>query len=65
MKVRLVQIDDEERKRGKGFMKRVKERLVDQYPEHAAASIQKLRDKCSKVPKRTNHYKSYTSETKK
>ena len=48
MKVRLVQIDDEERKRGKRFMKRVKERWVDQYPEHATASIQKLRDNAAR-----------------
>ena len=42
MKVRLVQIDNEERKRGRGFMKRVKERWIDEYPEHATTSIQKL-----------------------
>ena len=51
MKVRLVQIDDEERKWGKGFMKRVKERWVDQYPEHAAASIQKLPDNAARSEK--------------
>ena len=51
VKVRLVQIDDEERKRGKGFMERVKERWVDQYPEHATASIQKLRDNAARFRK--------------
>ena len=44
MKVRLVQIDNKERRRGKVFMKRVKERWVNEYPEHVTASIEKLRD---------------------
>ena len=51
MKVRLVQIDNEERKRGRGFMKRVKERWIDEYPEHATASIQKLRDNAARFRK--------------
>ena len=51
MKVRLVQIDDEERKRGRGFIKRVKERWADEYPEHARASIQKLRDNAARFRK--------------
>ena len=38
MKVRLVQIDNEERKRGRGFMKRMKERWTGEYPEHAINS---------------------------
>ena len=42
MKVRLVQIDNEERKLGRRFMKSVKEKLVGEYPEHATASIEKL-----------------------
>ena len=51
MKVRLAQIDNEERKRGRGFMKRVKERWVDEHPEHATASIQKLRDNAARFRK--------------
>ena len=51
MKVRLLQIDNEERKRGRGFMKRVKERWIDVYPEHATASIQKLRDNVARFRK--------------
>ena len=51
MKVRLVQIDEEERKRGRGFMKRVKERWVDGYPEHARAGIQKLCDNAARCRK--------------
>ena len=47
----MVQIDNEERKRGRGFMKRVKERWVDEYPEHATASIQKLRDNAARFRK--------------
>ena len=47
MKVRLVQIDNEE-KRGRRFMERVKERWADEYPEHATASIQKLRDNAAR-----------------
>ena len=51
MKVKLVQIDSEERRRGRGFMKRVKDRWVEEYQEHAAASIQKLRDNASRFSK--------------
>ena len=51
MKVRLVQIDNEERKRGRGFIKRVKERWIDEYPEDATASTQKLRDNAARFGK--------------
>ena len=51
MKVRLVQIDNEGRKRGRGFMKRVKEGWVNEFPEHATASIQKLRDNAARLGK--------------
>ena len=51
MKVRLVQIDNEERRRGRGFMKRVKDRWIEEYPEYAAASMQKLRDNASRFRK--------------
>ena len=40
MKVILVQINNEKRKRGRGLlMKRVKERLVSEHPEHVTGSI--------------------------
>ena len=32
-------------------MKRVKERWIDEYPEHATASIQKLRDNAARFRK--------------
>ena len=51
MKVRLVQIDNKERKRRRGFIKRVKERWIGKYPEHATASIQKLRDNAARFRK--------------
>ena len=47
MKVRLVQIDNDERRRGRGFMKRVKDRWVEEYPEYAAVSMQQLHDNAS------------------
>ena len=50
-KVRLLQIDNEKRKRGRGFMKRVKERWVDEYPEQVTASIQKLQDNAASFHK--------------
>ena len=51
MKVRLVQIDNEERNRGRGFMKRVKEKWIVEYPEHATTSIQKLRNNAARFRK--------------
>ena len=51
MKVRLVQIDNEERRRGRGFMTRVKDRWIEEYPEYAAASMQKLPDNASRFRK--------------
>ena len=43
MKIDLVTIDKEERARGRGFMKRVKERWDQKYPEYQQASWQKLK----------------------
>ena len=43
MKIDVVIMDKEERAKGKGFMKRVKERWDQKYPEYQQASWQKLR----------------------
>ena len=45
MKVKLLQIYNKERERGRGFTKYAKERWDRECLEHAAASMQKLRDK--------------------
>ena len=42
MKISLIIIDEEERQKGRGFIKQVKEKWDTKYPEHATASIQKL-----------------------
>ena len=51
MKIDLVTIDKEERARGRGFMKRVKERWDQKYPEYQQASWQKLRDNAARFKK--------------
>ena len=51
MKIDLVTIDKEERARGRGFMKRVKERWDQKYPEYQQASWQKLRDSAARLKK--------------
>ena len=51
MKIKLVKIDDEERSKGKGFMKRVKETWDLEFPEQASASIQNLRNNASRFQK--------------
>ena len=38
MKISLVTIDNEERRKGSGFMKRVKERWDEKYPDYRQAS---------------------------
>ena len=53
MKISLVTIDDEERRKGRGFMKRVKERWDEKYPEYRQASWQKLRDNAVRFKKET------------
>ena len=40
MKISLVVIDNEERSKGRGFMKRVKERWDLKYPEYSSANWQ-------------------------
>ena len=52
MKINLVGMDNEERSKGRGFMKRVKERRWDQrYPEYSSASWQKLGDNSARFKK--------------
>ena len=51
MKIDLVTIDKEERARGRGFMKRVKGRWDQKYPEYQQASWQKLRDNAARFKK--------------
>ena len=50
MKIRLIQINEEERKEGRGFMKRVKERW-DAESECGRTSMQKLRDNAARFKK--------------
>lgn len=48
MKVRLVEIDMEERQNGKGFMRRVKNRWNAEFNEYRNANEQKLRDNAAR-----------------
>ena len=50
MKIRLIQTDEEERKKGRGFMKRAKERW-DAESECGTTSMQKLRDNAARFKK--------------
>ena len=51
VKINLVVMDNEERSKGRGFMKRVKERWDQSYPEYSSASWQKLRDNSARFKK--------------
>ena len=51
MKIKLVEIDDE-RSKGRGFMKRVKERWDLEFPEQASVSMRNLINNAL-FPKRT------------
>ena len=51
MKIDVVIMDKEERAKGKGFMKRVKERWDQKYPEYQQVSWQKLRDNAARFKK--------------
>ena len=51
IKISLIIIDEEERRKSRRFMKRVKERWDAKHPEHATASMQKLRDNASRSKK--------------
>ena len=48
MKVHLIVMDQEERQKVRGFMKRVKERWDTKYPEYKRVSMQQLRDNASR-----------------
>ena len=51
MKIDVVIMDKEERAKGRGFMKRVKERWDQKYPKYQQASWQKLRDNAVRFKK--------------
>ena len=51
MKIILVILDQGERAKGRGFIKRVKERLDIKYPEYQSASWQKLRNSAAHFKK--------------
>ena len=51
MKIVLVTLDQEERAKGRGFMKRVKDRSDAKYHEYQSASWQKLRDNAARFKK--------------
>ena len=51
IKVKLVMIDEEKHAKGRGFMKRVKERWDMKYPEYQGASWQKLKDNAARFKK--------------
>ena len=51
MKVALITFDNEERTKGRGFMKRVKERWDQYFPEYRHPSWQKLRDNAARFKK--------------
>ena len=51
MKIDLVTVDKEKEARGRGFMKRVKEKWDQKYPECQQASWQKLRDNTARFKK--------------
>ena len=51
MKISLIIIDEEERQKVRGFMKRVQERSNAKHPKHATTSMQKLRDNASRFKK--------------
>ena len=48
MEVHLIVMDQEEWQKGRGFIKRVKERWDTKYPEYKRASMQQLRDNASR-----------------
>ena len=51
MKTELVILDQEERAKGRGFMKRVKERWDSKYPKYQSAGLQTLRDNAARFKK--------------
>ena len=65
MKMDVVIMDKWERAKGRGFMKRVKERWDQKYPEHQQAGWQKLIDKESIIQERTWSNETYSSSAEK
>ena len=51
MKIKLVKIDDEQESKGRGFMKRVKERWDFEFPESACVSMHNLRNNVPRFQK--------------
>ena len=51
IKEKLVEIDTEERSKGRGFMSRIKERWDIEFPDHSHATQQKLRDNAGRFKK--------------
>ena len=51
MKIVLVMLDEDERAKGRGFIKCVKDRWDMNYPEHESTSWQKLRDNAAPFKK--------------
>ena len=51
MKIKLVKIDDEERSKGRGFMKRVQERWDLKFLEQASFNMHNLRNNASRFQK--------------
>ena len=61
IKIDVVTMNKEERAKGRGFMKRVKERWDKKYPEYQQASCQKLRDNAARS-RRNNEPHSSSKE---
>ena len=51
----LVKADEEERRRGKGFMDKLKKRWDERYPEKRNRSKQNLRGNGSEIQERNEH----------
>ena len=54
MKIKLVKIDDEDRSKGKGFMKNVKERWDVEFPEQGIVSMHNLASRTGSEPEIDN-----------
>ena len=51
MKIVIVMLDEDERAKCRGLMKRVRHRWDMKYAEHESASLQKLRDNIARFKK--------------
>ena len=51
IKIKTVKIDDEELSKGRGFMKRVKERWELEFPEKASISMHNFRNNAPRFKK--------------